>query len=458
MASKKDLVEGQSFSRRRLITAFVSGAPGGREVEPGKPLRAVVGGVVLSAILVVGALAAGLLAPTLPDGWDQGSLVIAKDTGARYVALDGTLYPVINTASARLLVPSGFKVVSADSDKLTDSKRGPTLGIVGAPDALPTPDSLVDTGWTSCTSQLQGTGTRIGRSPAATEVSDQAIVATVDGTDAAETYLVDNGFRYRIPSASVVPLRRLLALDNAPEYTVTAEWINLFASAPDVGSFAVPSAGKSLAGVDELPSTATVGQVIADSANQDRPYLLLDGGRIAPLTPFAYAMYRINADTGGTNDRPVPVPGATFADLGRADPVWPSAWPTEVPTPLSGVPCALLNAGTGGIKPTVKLAASSDDPPDNRTTSVVVDPGAGALVRAIGVASITNGAVFLVDQTGVKFPVQSTDQNSDPVSQLGFSRDDIVPVPQAWTALLDDGPTLSVADARKAVSAAGAGK
>ena len=34
MATKKDLVEAQSFSRRRLTTAFVSGAPGGREVEP----------------------------------------------------------------------------------------------------------------------------------------------------------------------------------------------------------------------------------------------------------------------------------------------------------------------------------------------------------------------------------------------------------------------------------------
>ena len=32
MATKKHLVEAHAFSRRRLVTAFVSGAPGGREL------------------------------------------------------------------------------------------------------------------------------------------------------------------------------------------------------------------------------------------------------------------------------------------------------------------------------------------------------------------------------------------------------------------------------------------
>ncbi len=47
MATKKDLVEAYSFSRRRLVTAFVSGAPGGREVEPSRPGRTIVGGLAL---------------------------------------------------------------------------------------------------------------------------------------------------------------------------------------------------------------------------------------------------------------------------------------------------------------------------------------------------------------------------------------------------------------------------
>ena len=34
MASNKDILDAQRFNRRRLVTAFVAGAPGGRELEP----------------------------------------------------------------------------------------------------------------------------------------------------------------------------------------------------------------------------------------------------------------------------------------------------------------------------------------------------------------------------------------------------------------------------------------
>lgn len=63
MATTKDLVEAQSFSRRRLVAAFLSGAPGGREVEPVRPGRTIVGGLVLALLLVAGAEVASVLAP-----------------------------------------------------------------------------------------------------------------------------------------------------------------------------------------------------------------------------------------------------------------------------------------------------------------------------------------------------------------------------------------------------------
>ena len=59
MATKKDLVEAQSFAKRRLTTAFVAGAPGGREVDPHQPMKAIIGGIALSIVLVVGSLAFG---------------------------------------------------------------------------------------------------------------------------------------------------------------------------------------------------------------------------------------------------------------------------------------------------------------------------------------------------------------------------------------------------------------
>ena len=55
MATKKDLIEAQGFSRRRLLSAFTGGAPGGKELDPAKPLRAVVAGVALTiGVILVG--------------------------------------------------------------------------------------------------------------------------------------------------------------------------------------------------------------------------------------------------------------------------------------------------------------------------------------------------------------------------------------------------------------------
>ena len=74
MATKKDLVEAHAFSRRRLVTAFVSGAPGGREVEPVRPGRVLIGGVALSVLLLAGAAIAGFLLGRPPAQWlDEGS-------------------------------------------------------------------------------------------------------------------------------------------------------------------------------------------------------------------------------------------------------------------------------------------------------------------------------------------------------------------------------------------------
>jgi hypothetical protein len=138
VASKRDLVEAQTYSRRRLLTAFTSGAPGGRELEPTKPLRGVVAGVSLSVLLVLGSLGFGLLSPTLPDGWDDQSLVIVEGDGSRYVGIQGTLHPVLNVTSARLVLDSGsFHVVDVSEDDITDAPRGATIGIAGAPDELP---------------------------------------------------------------------------------------------------------------------------------------------------------------------------------------------------------------------------------------------------------------------------------------------------------------------------------
>ena len=108
MATKRDLVEAHAFSRRRLVTAFVSGAPGGREVEPVRPGRTIVGGLALSVLLILGAVIAGVFAPRTPEDWNTVGLVVSKDDGGLYVITEASehpvLRPVINVTSAKLIL------------------------------------------------------------------------------------------------------------------------------------------------------------------------------------------------------------------------------------------------------------------------------------------------------------------------------------------------------------------
>ncbi|UUZ60908.1 type VII secretion protein EccB [Nocardioides sp. B-3] len=149
MATKKDLVEAHSFSKRRLVTAFISGAPGGREVEPVRPGRVLIGGVAISLLLLAGAAIAGFLIGRPNSQWlEAGSFVTSKDTGEQYVVLEGGDDPVIrrvpNYISAQLLLGESDLTPFRVRDKyIREVTLGEDLGIDDAPAGLPDPEGLI---------------------------------------------------------------------------------------------------------------------------------------------------------------------------------------------------------------------------------------------------------------------------------------------------------------------------
>src|SRR4051794_36715306 len=167
MATKKDLVEAYSFSRRRLVTAFVSGAPGGREVEPARPGRTVVSGLALAVLLGAGAAIAGVFSPTAPSDWKKQGLIISKDTGSAYVIVedDSDLRPVINSTSAKLILGSAAKPTLIAQSTIDEQHIGNDIGILGAPASVPTPSLLIDSGWTACTAAGAGIRVAISEDP-----------------------------------------------------------------------------------------------------------------------------------------------------------------------------------------------------------------------------------------------------------------------------------------------------
>src|SRR3712207_582434 len=165
MATKKDLVEAHAFSRRRLVTAFLSGAPGGREVEPSRPGRTIVGGLALAVLLIAGAAIASVLASRTEEDWNKVGLVVSREEAAPYVILDDredpTLIPVINITSAQLILGAGVEPTYVDQDVIEDQTPGDPIGIAGAPQTLPRPKQFIQSGWTACTDTGMGITTSV---------------------------------------------------------------------------------------------------------------------------------------------------------------------------------------------------------------------------------------------------------------------------------------------------------
>jgi hypothetical protein len=84
VTTQRDLVDANSFNRRRLVSAFICGSSGGHEFESVRPIRTVVVGLVLALLLVAGAAIVRVLAPSLPEGWSSvhlGSVEAVQPTG-----------------------------------------------------------------------------------------------------------------------------------------------------------------------------------------------------------------------------------------------------------------------------------------------------------------------------------------------------------------------------------------
>jgi type VII secretion protein EccB len=450
MATKRDLVEAHTFNRRRLVAAFVSGAPGGREVEPARPGRAVVAGAVLAGLVVGGAAITGLLEPTLPSGWDHNSIVVGRSSGARYLAVQGTLYPVVNTTSARLLLDEeDVKVVFAPDDKIAGAKRGQTVGIIGAPDALPGPAELVQTGWTACVDDEGDVAVHIAGTPPARPVgNDEAVVVQT----AESVTVIVSGYRYDVPVASRAATLRALRLDAVTPVPAPARWVDTFPQAPPLAPLMVQDAGGELPEGAARPGGATqIGTVlVVGSGDLERRYVVTAAG-LAPLTPVAAALYEV-----GSGAR-LPELRVDQAQVGvvptSTERPYPRDWPERLPNPYRhGVACALLESRPGRL-PSVRLAAPVGELEVREDSPIVVEAGHGAVIRAISGGVVNRGTVYVVDATGHRYAVGVPTDGV--LARLGYPDTDPVPVPAAWAESLRDGPELSVDAARQAVTAAG---
>jgi hypothetical protein len=450
MATKRDLVEAHAFSRRRLVTAFLSGAPGGREVEPARPGRTIVGGAALGVLLLAGAAVSGVLAGRTAVDWNNPGLVISKEKGQPYVITRASehpvLNPVINITSARLVLGSSVEPVVVPEKTIQEQTIGPEIGILGAPATVPDTGELVESGWTACTSTGHGIRTYVAPTPDASYAEADGFVVQ----SGAERYLIatsasgTGAYRYLLPSPAGGAQDRFLqsvGLGVGNEaIRVSTDWLNLWPAGGDLAwqSFGIPRSayGERVSYADQIhvPKGA-VGDLVQVG---DIGYLLGPDGPIR-LTTFAQGVYEASSPPGGgfqTFHRPTMDRDAVVSPYASA------VWPEGTLTPASGEICAVLQARAGS-RPEVALAT---DPGDLATSAQVaqgsraagVAPRGGAYVLSADFSQATRGLPYLVDLKGTSHVLEG-----GAAERLGYGSYVAPVVPDTWVKLFPTGAVLS---------------
>ena len=460
MATKKDLVEAYSFSRRRLVTAFVSGAPGGREVEPARPGRSLIGGVALTVLLLAGGAIGGFFSDQPGADWKDPGLVRSEADGQNYVIFDypedgePELRPVINYASAQLIFGSAVDEVDEVSEEdLKEVKRGALIGILGAPSPVPSAEDLIQRGWTACTDDGAGIRVNLARTPAVDPAPNGGLVVSAGGS----TYLIaqaqeqfeDNtlgprrAYSYRLDKDRDRILTGL-GIPTSDPVEVPATWLRLFPTGGrlDASSIPLPQAGKEYAGdgAQDLPAGSRVG----DYYEVGGLTLVLTATGAAELSEFAAIVYTGTAQGPASRQpRPLAVDGAP--GVPSVDPPYRSArWPEGTLEDVTGSYCAVLEPGDEA--PVVLLASNPTDEaalPEELAPTLsdpVVEPGFGALVRSGGFDNPNQGEPHLIDDRGFDYELVGPDV----AANLGFADVDAPVIPDSWLDLFDRGVSLSV--------------
>lgn len=449
MASKQELIQAQRFSRQRLLTAFTSGAPGGRELAPAKPLRGVVVGVVLAVLTAVGTLLIGSFTGTLPTGWQNASIVFVKGEGTRYVAINGTLYPFLNLSSARLATGS-TEILEVTPDQLAGMPRESTpVGIEGAPDALPEAARLIDTAWTSCISDgissaiagetvFDDAGDPIPPLPSTRIASDDtpgtAPVSDIVVDQGGRAYLVTGSMRYEIPR-QVEAMALALQITHTPR-TVNANWLNLLEQGTPLTPLSFERLGRPAPGLE-----LRVGQMVQTQDAEGAvtgDYVVTSDGDLVRLNAFAREIVAMSVSEDPTLQEPVTMSvteaGPLIADEST---MIPGDWPTYLAGPADEATCVRVEPTPAGDDGAPRPEVTVSEAPGDLSPGPVVEPGGGALIDAI--SSGDGHAYAYISENGVYFPIATLAD----VERLGYTADDIVQVPNAWARLFPTGPELS---------------
>ncbi|UCM90802.1 type VII secretion protein EccB [Streptomyces marincola] len=483
MASRKDELNAYTFAKRRTVAAFLQPAPTVTEEGAPRPLRAVVPGAVVGALILAGFGAWGMFRPSVPENWDEPGrhVIIGSDSTTRYVVLEtggrAQLHPVLNLSSARLLLDDtdDLSIVDVDESELDSGRvpRGPTLGIPYAPDRLPAPGDVAEAKrWAVC-QQPGGDGTAVQQAAFVLGDRDAGRVdgegrltgreaLHVRGEDGTQ-YLIDgSGRRYPIgeedPQARDTLLRLLTR--GAPQ-PVTDAWLATFDEGDPLAFPALPPSVGTRAGVPGLAAEAdVVGTVLRAPTGAGPQHYVVLPGEVVPVSDLTAHLTLNHPATDVLNQNNTAMDmGAQSFTPGPAEESLDADWPEAVPDQVNGggrnALCSVLlgvDAEDGSTELATWAGEAYPATIASGSANAYVTPGSGLLYRQVQGEQAEAGSVFLVTDTGLRYPVQATatgDEADQAHLRLGYGDVTPVPVPAAWSQFLPTGPRLDTAGAKQ---------
>ncbi|MGW1073955.1 type VII secretion protein EccB [Streptomyces sp. NPDC002537] len=478
MASRRDQLNAYTFAKKRTVAAFLQPSPSGTEEGAPRPLRAVLPGVVVGALLVAGFGAWGMFRPVAPKGWDDTAahVIVGSESTTRYVVLETDnkkqLHPVLNFASAKLLLtPDKSTVIKVKESELDSGHipRGPTLGIPYAPDRMPGADEAGrKKQWAVC-EQPGGNGKTTqkavflfaDRDPKLKKLTgpdrlrdNQALY--VQGPDDAR-YLIDpQGTKYLLGGADWKALAdtpdynlllRSVFRDGAQPHRVTKDWLATFNDGAPIAFPEIRGEIGANAGVGTLsPKADRVGMVLqAPTGTGTQHYLVLQG-KVQRVSEFVAKLLLNSKMLTPLGQAGIPE-HVSAADFTPDDEEFygQNHWPSRVPQQANSLEaaaggdakktvCSIFGGLSSSGTPELATWAGTEYPatiPDG-ATSAYVTPGSGLLYRQVTGRQTSSGAIFLVTDTGLRYAVQSNNDSDSGKSKIGEK-----PAPSPGT---DDSP------------------
>ncbi|OLO99750.1 type VII secretion protein EccB [Mycolicibacterium porcinum] len=425
-------VNGYRFLIRRLEHALIRGDSRMIHDPMRGQMRALIVGVVI-AVLITGASAVMAFFKPTPNLGDA-QIVLSKSSGAPFVRIGEQIHPVLNLASARLIVGKNDSPKQVDDKFLDALPRGPMVGIVGAPTSINRGDDLAMSSWTVCDNlQTPAVTETTGTASLQTTVlandpvldagirpadADEAILTESGGT----TYLVYGGVRAPIDMSDPVLLNGL-HLQGAATRPMSSSVLNTFPLVDPITPVAIQGSGEPGPLGPEHPVGAIVKSV--DSRGEQLYVVLREG--LQPVSQATADIIRYGASGEETTGQAAEIAPATLAEVPTVHRLttdhYPQQSPRIVPPNPDRVVCMAWQRSNTDARANVRLLVghrlptaegaqmvrlASADGGGAGADSVYLTPGAGEYVQATGndPDSRSTGQLFYVSDTGVRYHIK----------------------------------------------------